>query len=166
MILEGRAWVFGDGISTDLLYPQDAYGLPIAEAAQMVCRANRPEWIELVRPGDIIVGGRNFGIGSARPVAGLLRHLGVVACVAESVTSLFQRNGINFAVPAIACPGILEIVQEGQTIAVDLAAGRVENRDSGASRVSQSLPPLLLDIVSQGGLLASLRDRGLIGGET
>ena len=66
MIIEGRIWTFGDDISTDLLYPQTAYALPLEEAAQLVFSASHPGWSTKVEPGDLIVGGSNFGIGSSR----------------------------------------------------------------------------------------------------
>ncbi len=165
MLIEGRVWTFGHDISTDLLYPQSAYRLPVDEAATLVFEANRPGWSTLMRPGDIVVGGRNFGMGSGRPAPALLRRLGVAACLAESVGALFLRSCINFALPAMTCPGILGIVEEGHTIRIDLARGHVENLDTGAALACHPLPAELLSIIDEGGLISSLERRGLIGPE-
>ena len=91
MRVEGRAWVFGDDISTDLLYPQVAYSLPIAEAAQLVFSAIRPGWADLVEPGDLVVGGENFGTGSSRPAVALLKR-GSVECGGTTLLVLDPRT--------------------------------------------------------------------------
>lgn len=165
MIVEGRVWVVGDDISTDLLYPQVAYTMPLEEAARMVFRANRPGWSDLVEPGDLIVGGRSFGIGSSRPAVALLRELGIAGTFAESFSNLYFRNCVNFALPALAIPGILSIVEEGDRIRVDLAAGTAENLRTGARVAGPPLPPELLAIVEQGGVMAALEAQGYLAPE-
>lgn len=97
----GRAWVFGDSINTDAMYPGFAMKMDIPEAAQHVFYDLRPGWVSEVQQGDIVIAGRNFGIGSSRPVAALMRHLGVTALVAEEFNSLFLRNAINNGLPAV-----------------------------------------------------------------
>ena len=162
MRLEGKAWVFGDDINSDLLYPQAAFPLPLAEAARMVFRANRPGWSDEVQPGDLIVAGRNFGMGSARTAGALLRYLGVGACVAESFASLFFRNGVNSGLPVLACPGVTGAVEEGQRLELDLATGLVRNLETGAELQGAALPRELLEIIEGGGLIPSLERRGLV----
>jgi len=98
--ISGRAWLFGDSIDTDAMYPGFAMKLPIPEAAQHVFYDLRPGWTQQVRSGVIVVAGKNFGIGSSRPVARLMRHLGVAALIAEEFNSLFLRNAINNGLPA------------------------------------------------------------------
>ena len=121
--LTGRAWVFGDSIDTDAMYPGFAMKLPIPEAARHVFYDLRPGWTDDARPGDIVVAGRNFGIGSSRPVAALMRHLGVAALVAEEFNSLFLRNAINNGLPALTVPGVRDLVSEGDEITIHLAEG-------------------------------------------
>ena len=162
MIVEGYAWVFGDDINSDLLYPQAAFGLPLDEAIGYVFRANRPGWVDLVQPGDIIVGGRNFGMGSARTAGALLRRLGIAACTADSFASLFFRNGINTGLPVLACPGVTAVVEEGQRVHLDLGTGQVRNLDTGAEAQGARLPAELLETLTGGGILPSLERRGLI----
>ncbi|MGI9658092.1 MAG: 3-isopropylmalate dehydratase [Gaiellaceae bacterium] len=162
MVVEGRVWTFGDDISTDLLYPQTAYSLPIEEAAQLVFSATRPGWSQDVEPGDIVVGGINFGMGSSRPAVALLRQLGVGANLAESFTNLYFRNCVNYALPALAAPGILAAVTEGDRIRVDFSTGSIENLTTSAKLSADSLPAELLAIVESGGVLDSLEAMGYL----
>jgi 3-isopropylmalate/(R)-2-methylmalate dehydratase small subunit len=158
--ITGRAWVFGDSIDTDAMYPGFAMKLPIPEAAQHVFYDLRPGWTEQVRPGDIVVAGRNFGIGSSRPVASLMRQLGVTALVAEEFNSLFLRNSINNGLPALTVPGVRGLVQEGDQVTVHLAEGWLE---AGGRRVTvPPLPRMVLDILDAGGLIARLTADGYL----
>ena len=158
--ITGRAWVFGDSIDTDAMYPGFAMKLPIPEAAQHVFYDLRPGWTEQVRPGDIVVAGRNFGIGSSRPVAALMRQLGVTALVAEEFYSLFLRNTHNNGLPGLTVPGVRGLVQEGDQVTVDLAEGWLE---AGGRRVTvPPLPRMVLDILDAGGLIARLTADGYL----
>jgi 3-isopropylmalate/(R)-2-methylmalate dehydratase small subunit len=159
-LFEGRAWVFGDSINTDAMYPGFAMKLDIAEAARHVFYDLRPGWTDEVRVGDIVVAGRNFGLGSSRPVAALMRELGVAALIAEEFNSLFQRNAVNNGLPAIAVPGIREHVREGETIAVDLDASTLTAR--GQTIAFAPLPQFVLDILDAGGLLPRLVADGFL----
>lgn len=152
--LTGRAWVFGDSIDTDAMYPGFAMKLPIPEAARHVFYDLRPGWTDQARPGDIVVAGRNFGIGSSRPVAALMRHLGVTALVAEEFNSLFLRNAINNGLPALTVPGARDPVSEGDKITIHLAEGWLA---VGHRRIQAApLPRMVLDILDAGGLLPRL----------
>ena len=96
-VIEARAWVFGDSVDTDTMYPGFAMKLPIEEAAKHIFYDLRPGWTDEVEPGDIVIAGRNFGIGSSRPVAQLFTQLGVAALVADEFNSLFLRNASTSA---------------------------------------------------------------------
>jgi 3-isopropylmalate/(R)-2-methylmalate dehydratase small subunit len=152
--ITGRAWVFGDSIDTDAMYPGFAMKLPTEEAARHVFYDLRPGWTDEVAPGDVVVAGRNFGIGSSRPVAALMRHLGVAALVAEEFNSLFLRNAINNGLPALAVPGVRDLVVEGEEVTLDIGSGEVSG-PGGATTVAP-LPTMVLDILDAGGLLARL----------
>jgi 3-isopropylmalate/(R)-2-methylmalate dehydratase small subunit len=158
--ITGRAWVFGDSIDTDAMYPGFAMKLPVPEAARHIFYDLRPGWTDQVRPRDIVVAGANFGIGSSRPVAALMRHLGVAAVVAEEFNSLFYRNAINSGLPALAVPGARDVVREGAPVTVQLAEGWLE---AGGHRLPAApLPPMVLDILDAGGLLARLAADGYL----
>ncbi len=127
MSATGRAWVFGDEVNTDDMYPAFAMRLPMAEAATHMFNASRPGWPALVRPGDIVVGGRNFGLGSSRPVPMLFKELGIAGLVAEQFNSLFYRNCINYGLLALTVPDARELITEGDQVCLDIEAGRLVN---------------------------------------
>ncbi|MCK8671554.1 3-isopropylmalate dehydratase [Rhodococcus sp. HM1] len=160
--IEGRAWVLGDAVDTDALYPGFAMRLPLEEAAQHVLYAVRPGWTEQVRPGDILVAGRNFGLGSSRPVAALLKFLGISALVADEFNSLFYRNSINYGLPAVTAPGIASNVRDGNHVRIDLTTGTVENVDTGYRTTTDPLPTFVLDILAADGLMGKLAADGFI----
>lgn len=103
MKFTARVWKFGDNINTDLILPNAAFYLTQQEQLQYIFRANRPGWADLVQPGDILIGGKNFGMGSSRPAARNLKNLGIACLVADSIIGLFYRNSVNFALPAMEC---------------------------------------------------------------
>lgn len=158
--IEGNAWAFGDGINTDDMYPGFAMRLPLDEAARHMFHATRPDWPELVRPGDIVVAGRNFGLGSSRPVPLLFKQLGVAALVAEQFNSLFYRNCINYGLPAVAVPGITDALNEGDRLLVDVPEGRLTNLTTGRTHSVTPLPELLLTVLNAGGLFSQLEAAG------
>jgi 3-isopropylmalate/(R)-2-methylmalate dehydratase small subunit len=149
-VLRGRVWKFGDSIETDAINPYYLYPT-MDELKQHTMEAYRPEFPKEVKSGDILVAGRNFGCGSSRPGL-VLREVGIVAIVAESVARLFLRNSIARAVPIFMAPGVTGIVQDGETLEVDYPAGVVRNPLSGASVELRKFPPLIEEIFSAGGL--------------
>lgn len=162
MKFEGRTWVFGDNINTDLMYPNTSFRASEEERRKLVFSANRPGWSSEVRQGDILVGGVNFGTGSGRPGAKYIKELGVVALIAESINGLFHRNCVNYALPAMECPGITSLLEEGDVISVDFASGLVKNTRTGETRQAETLPPMLRDILEAGGILQILAKEGFI----
>jgi 3-isopropylmalate/(R)-2-methylmalate dehydratase small subunit len=160
--IEGRAWVFGDSVDTDNMYPGFAMKLPMEEAAKHVFYDLRPGWAEEVQSGDIVIAGRNFGIGSSRPVAQLFRELGVAALVAEEFNSLFFRNSINFGLPALTIPGVSAAIADGDPVRLDVGAARIERVADGRTLEGVKLPDFVLDILAQGGLMAKLASDGYL----
>jgi 3-isopropylmalate/(R)-2-methylmalate dehydratase small subunit len=162
-VIEGRVWVVGDSVTTDAMYPAFAMKLPVSEAAKHIFYELRPGWTEQVRPGDLVVAGRNFGLGSSRPVAALFRELGISALIAEEFNSLFLRNAINHGLPALTAPGVTEAFSDGDIARLDFAEGWVENITTG-TRLSEGhgLPPLVLDILAAGGILPKLAREGYV----
>ena len=158
----GRVWIVGDNINTDLILPIQAFYLPAEEQARHVFSANRPGWSSEVRPGDILVGGRNFGMGSSRPAARSLKNLGLACLVAPSINGLFFRNCVNFAFPAIACPGVVEAFKEGELADVDIDAATVTHVSSGVHLTATPVPPKLRELISAGGVFPLLEREGAI----
>lgn len=162
MKFTGRVWKFGDDINTDLIFPAGAFEVPVEERKNLVFSANRPGWAEQVEPGDIIVGGKNFGLGSGRPASESLKQLGISVVIAESINSLFFRNSVNFALPAMQCPGSHEAFEEGDTAEIDLGSGIVKNLRTGKVIQGDKFPKMLINLIEAGGLLVSLRAEGYI----
>ena len=114
-MIAGRVWKFGDDINVEMMLPQIALYLPEKQRARYVFQSHRPGWVDQVKPGDFIVGGRNYGIGSSRPAPLSLRNVGIACLIAESITDIFFRNAVNFGLLALQCPGIHAAFEEGQT---------------------------------------------------
>ncbi len=161
-MISGRTWCFGDNINSDLMVPGPVVYATPAEQARAVFSANRPGWVDEVKPGDIIVGGQNFGMGSSRPGARSLRTLGVACLLAESLNGLFFRNAVNFGFLALRCPGVSTAFTEGQTAEVSVAEWRVRNVQTGATLACEPVPPALLKLMLEGGIFPSLERDGLI----
>src|SRR6202044_1143700 len=111
----GKVWVFGDNLNTDAMYPAFAMKMDPPEAAKHIFYEVRPGWTDQVSPGDIVLAGKNFGLGSSRPVAALFTELGLAGLVAEEFNSLFFRNAVNAGLPAITVPNATVLFSEGDT---------------------------------------------------
>lgn len=160
---KGKVWMFGDDINTDYMMPGfTPRGLSMKERTLYCMRAIRPGWAEQVKPGDIIMGGRNFGCGSNRPAANILRLLGLSALVADSINSLMLRNCVNYVMPALPCPGVSKTFKEGDIAEVDISTGVVKNVTTSKAFKTTPLPQFLLDIMEAGGMLAMLEKEGYI----
>jgi 3-isopropylmalate/(R)-2-methylmalate dehydratase small subunit len=162
MKYRASVWKFGDDINTDLILPNAAFYLTPEEQLRYIFRANRPGWVDLVQPGDILIGGRNFGMGSSRPAARNLKNLGLACLVAESINGLFYRNSVNFAFPAMDCAGVGDLFDEGDTAEVDFESATVKNLRTGASLTGRAVPRELQKIIEAGGIFALLEQEGAI----
>lgn len=159
--LSARTWLFGDQINTDDMFPGYAMGMKIRDAAKHTFAVSRPGWSQLVSPGDAVVAGRGFGIGSSRPVPLLFKELGVAFVVAEQFNSLFFRNCINYGLLPVVCPGITEAITEGELITLDTIQWQITT-ESGNVLQAKPLPPMLRDTVARGGLLNRLEQEGYL----
>jgi 3-isopropylmalate/(R)-2-methylmalate dehydratase small subunit len=143
-VIKGRVWKFGDNISTDLMIPaflmDKETTMSAKEQAKFCMFANRPDWAAQVKPGDIIISGRNFGCGSSRPAASRLQILGISLVVAESMSRIFFRNSINLGFPVLICQGVVDLFAEGEIAEVDLTEGKVKNLNTGKTLTGDILP--------------------------
>lgn len=162
MRFSARTWKVGDNINTDLILPNRAFYLTPQEQTKFVFSANRPGWSDLVVKGDILIGGSNFGMGSSRPAARSLRNLGLACLVAESINGLFFRNCVNFAFPAMECPGVAAAFEEGDEAEVSFEEAAVVNRRTGVRLAGRPMPAELRAIVAAGGLFPLLEQQGYI----
>ena len=159
MKLRGRVWKFGDDLNTDLIIPGKY--LEMTDPKEMAIHAMEgvdSNFAEGVSPGDIVVGGRNFGCGSSREQAPLaLKYAGVGAVVAESYARIFYRNAINIGLPALECPGVTGAVYAGDILEIDTTRGVIENTSTGIQLRFTPLPVFIGKILNEGGLVAYLR---------
>jgi 3-isopropylmalate/(R)-2-methylmalate dehydratase small subunit len=157
--IEGRAWLFGDGINTDAMAPGLYFKSSMDEMARHCLESEDPQFARGVRPGDVIVAGRNFGVGSAREQAVMaLTHLGVAAVLAVSYGRIFYRNALNFGLPALTFPDVAS-VRAGDLLRVQPVAGRIENVSTAAVFAVPGIPAHLMAMVEAGGLMPWLKSR-------
>ncbi len=159
-IIRGRAWCFGDDISTDLLAPGAYAVAPLEERKRHTLEAVNPRFAAEVRPGDVLIAGRNLGCGSSRESAPEgLKALGVGCVVAVSFARIFLRNAVAIGLPALLCSGAPAAFREGDMAEVDLGEGTVRNLGTGAICRSRPLPLPMLEILRAGGILEVLASR-------
>ncbi|MFN0028627.1 MAG: 3-isopropylmalate dehydratase small subunit [Acidimicrobiales bacterium] len=157
--MRGRVWKFGHDVDTDVMAPWGSIARPFEERRSQVL-AMRPEFAAQVRPGDVVVAGRNWGCGSSREQAPEnLQLLGVSVVLAESFGRIYFRNAIARAFPNLVCPGVWEVTEDGDEVEVDLHTATVTNHTRGWVLAAQQYTPEMLAIVQAGGLLAVLRQR-------
>jgi len=159
----GKAWTFGENLNTDEIIP-GRFNITIdpAELARHVFCEIKPEYALNVHPGDVIVGGQNFGCGSSRehaPVA--IKGSGAACVIAPSFARIFFRNAINIGLPILECPEAAEDIAEGDEMHVDLATGRIENLSKSRVYQAQPLPPFVLKIAAAGGIVNFLKNHDI-----
>jgi 3-isopropylmalate/(R)-2-methylmalate dehydratase small subunit len=157
----GRAFKFGDDISTDLIIPgkyaQIRSNLP--ELAKHAMEDADPTFIQKVKPGDFLVAGKNFGLGSSREHAPLvLKMAGVSAVLAKSFARIFFRNAINLGLPALVCD--TDKIDQGDTLEIDFKASVVKDITNGRVVTFGKIPDVMLRILNEGGLLPYIQRHG------
>ena len=151
-----RCWCVGSGIDTDQLAPGPTMKFGLDVMARHCLEAVRPDFAAGVRRGDVLVAGRDFGIGSSREqAASVLVHLGVAAVVAPSFAGLFFRNAFNVGLLLLTCPQAARI-GDGETIGFDARGGCI-TRTGGDELACEPIPGFLLDRVQAGGLVPQLK---------
>lgn len=159
--MKGKAHRFGDDVNTDYIISgrHKFKTLDMKELARYVMEDLDPGFVERLEKGDFVVAGKNFGCGSSREQAPLaLMHAGVAAVLAESFARIYFRNSINNGLAAIVCD--TSRIDEGDKLEVDLREGVVRNVTKGISIESSPLPRVMLDILSEGGLVEYMKRHG------
>jgi len=160
-MLTGRAFKFGDNISTDHISPGRLAHLRsnLPELAKHVMEDADPTFASRVTPGDFIVAGSNFGLGSSREHAPLvIKMAGVSAILAKSVARIFFRNAINLGLPVLVCD--TDKINDGDKLEVDLAAGTVNDITNGNRLTFSRIPEVMLHILDEGGLIPYIKKYG------
>jgi 3-isopropylmalate/(R)-2-methylmalate dehydratase small subunit len=161
MILKGKAWKFGDDISTDHIIPGRFYHLRsnLDELKKHVFEDIAPDFYKKISKGDIIVGGRNFGLGSSREHAPLIIKLvGIDAIIAGSFARIFYRNAINVGLAAIICN--TDDIKQGNELEIRLDEGILDDMTSGKKSTFSPLPAIMRKILNEGGLDSYIKKYG------
>ncbi|MHB8056080.1 MAG: 3-isopropylmalate dehydratase small subunit [Candidatus Aminicenantales bacterium] len=150
----GHVWKYGDNVNTDVIFPgRYTYTLmPPEEMAKHALEDLDPEFAKSVKPGDVIVAGKNFGCGSSREqAAACLRAAGVKAVVAKSFARIYFRNAINLGLAVLQCAEAVDALSAGDEIEIDFAAGTI----TSGTRTFKffPLPEAVIGIVQAGGLI-------------
>ena len=160
-MLRGRAFKFGDSISTDHIIPGRFAHLRsnLPELAKHVLEDADPTFVSRVKEGDFIVAGSNFGLGSSREHAPMvIKMAGVKAILAKSVARIFFRNAINLGLPVLICD--TDRINDGDELEIDLGAGTIRDITSGDRFTSGKIPEVMLHILDEGGLIPYIQKYG------
>ncbi|MBR2571424.1 MAG: 3-isopropylmalate dehydratase small subunit [Clostridia bacterium] len=157
----GKAFKYGDNVDTDVIIPARYLNNPApAELAKHCMEDIDASFAGSVRPGDIIVGGANFGCGSSREHAPISIQASGVSCViAASFARIFYRNAINIGFPIMECPQAAEAIRMGDTVSVDFTAGKIVDETTGETFQATAFPPFIAGIIENGGLLPYIKDK-------
>ncbi|MRR15411.1 MAG: 3-isopropylmalate dehydratase small subunit [Deltaproteobacteria bacterium] len=155
MIFTGKVWKFGDNIDTDAIIPARYLNTSDpAELAKHCMEDADPDFMKKMKPGDIILGGENFGCGSSRehaPIA--IKAAGISCVVAKSFARIFYRNAFNMGLPIFESKELADAIAEGQTITIDSTAGIITVAGSNQKFAISPIPPFMEQLIADGGLM-------------
>jgi 3-isopropylmalate/(R)-2-methylmalate dehydratase small subunit len=159
--IKAKAIKFGNNIDTDVILPGKYLVLvDPCELGKHALESLDTKFVDKAKAGIIIIGGKNFGCGSSREQAPLaLKYAGVKCVLAESFARIFYRNSINIGLPVIECKGISTAVNEGDEVSVNLEAGKIHNLTNKQTLQGTKLPPSIMEVLADGGLIENLRKR-------
>ena len=158
-----KVWRYGDHVDTDVIIPARYLNISdfneLAEHAMEDSKENLTvNFAANVKPGDIVVAGKNFGCGSSRehaPVA--IKAAGISVVIAKSFARIFYRNSINIGLPIMECPEAVDAINAGDTVSVDFDTGVITDETNGKVFHAEPFPPFIQEIISAGGLMKSIK---------
>ncbi len=158
-VIKGKVWKFGNNIDTDVISPSKYMEAPMEEQMKHVMETINPKFPQEVKPGDIIVAGKNFGCGSSRETApDLIKRLGVAAVVAESFARIFFRNSVAIGLPILVCPKVSEAFEEVDLLELDIEKAEVKNPNKNITLKGETLSPDMLKVLKKGGITQLLKE--------
>jgi 3-isopropylmalate dehydratase small subunit len=162
MQYKGKVWIFGDHVDTDAIIPARFLNVSDKEVLATNCFADlRPDFHEAVEPGDVIVGGRNFGCGSSREHAPLaIKEAGISVVIARSFARIFYRNAFNIGLPLLESEAAADTFSDGDRVLVDLGSGKIKGEGDGNQAMAKSIPDFMMEMVQSGGLVAYIKEKG------
>lgn len=161
MILKGKVHKYGDNVDTDVIIPARYLNTSDPDELASHCMEDiDADFVKNVQPGDMIVGGENFGCGSSREHAPLaIKTAGVSCVIAKTFARIFYRNAINIGLPILQCPEAVEGISAGDEVQVDTASGAITILNTGRSFQAMPFPEFMQNLISAGGLIAYARER-------
>jgi len=158
-----KVYKYGANVDTDVIIPARHLNDPSPAALASHCMEDiDAQFASTVEPGDIIVAGPNFGCGSSREHAPLaIKSCGIKCVIAPSFARIFYRNSINIGFPIVECPQAAEEINAGDVVDVDFASGIITNTTTGKCYQAAPFPEFINGIITSGGLLNSLKERGM-----
>ena len=158
-----KVYKYGNNVDTDVIIPARYLNAPDEKSLASHCMEDiDASFASSVEPGDIVVGGSNFGCGSSREHAPLaLKACGVKCVIAKSFARIFYRNAINIGFPILECPEAVDGISPGDRVSVDFQTGAIVNETTGRTFQAAPFPEFVNGIIASGGLLASLKARGV-----
>ncbi|MCL2425442.1 MAG: 3-isopropylmalate dehydratase small subunit [Oscillospiraceae bacterium] len=161
MEVKGSVHKYGNNVDTDVIIP--ARYLNIADKKELAAHCMEdidPTFVKTVKPGDIMVGGQNFGCGSSREHAPMvILESGISCVIAGSFAHIFYRNSINIGLPILECQEACEKIDAGDNVKIDFDTGIITNLTKGESYTAEPFPEFIKEIIQAGGLLASIKLR-------
>ncbi len=159
MFVQGSVHKYGDNVDTDVIIPARYLNTPNAKELATHCMEDiDPDFVQKVQPGDIIVGGFNFGCGSSREHAPLaIKTCGVSCVIAKTFARIFYRNSINIGLAILECEAAADAIQAGDQVSVDFDTGIITNLTRNEQYQAQPFPPFIQNIIQQGGLMNAIR---------
>ena len=152
-MIKGKAWNYGDDINTDFILPGIYLELTDPkEIAKHAMEGIDRDFVKKVQSGDVIIGGRNFGLGSSREQAPIaLKYSGVSAIIAESYARIFYRNAANLGLPALECTNVSKEIKTGDTVEIDISGGKIVVNGE-RELIFIPVPEFMMEILEVGGL--------------
>lgn len=161
MVTEGRIWVYGDDVDTDVIIPARYLNISDPEKLARHCLEDLDRsFASEVRPGDVVVAGSNFGCGSSREHAPLaLKATGITGIIAVSFARIFFRNALNIGLPIWECPETVSQVESGDKISIDFKEGSFVLPEKGLNFTAKAFPPFMRQLIEEGGLVNYARKK-------
>ena len=161
MNAKGHVFKYPDNVDTDVIIPARYLNTQDPKELASHCMEDIDKsFVARVQPGDVMVGGWNFGCGSSREHAPLcIKTSGISVVIAKSFSRIFYRNSINIGLPILECPAAADAIAAGDLVSVDFDTGVITDETTGATFQAEPFPPFIQEIIAAGGLMNSIRAR-------
>ena len=159
MNAKGHVFKYPDNVDTDVIIPARYLNTQDAKELASHCMEDIDKsFVSKVQPGDVMVGGWNFGCGSSREHAPLcIKTSGISVVIAKSFARIFYRNSINIGLPILECPAAADAIAAGDLVSVDFDTGGITDETTGATFQAEPFPPFIQEIIAAGGLMNSIK---------